>query len=404
MSAAPANFWPTEEQRLLLRACLLNGAESLSAWERWKVLYEGGHLDQGSRRLLPLLYRNLKNQGCEGPLIEQLRQEYYRTWSQTLFSLHRVARVVVELDRAGIECLLLKGCALSLLFYEDAGLRPMADVDLLVRRERAELSIKVLTRLGWKPKRPWPEALIPFEQAAEFEDVSRQHLDLHWRLMWEGRQDLSDEEFWSGKVAAEVNGVSTYSLNPADHLLHVCVHGAKWNDTPSLRWVADAVMIINSSKFKVDWRRLVRQAQERRLTQPVGETLAYLEALLGVSIPSGVLKELRAAPLSRPERLFYRIRSGPNDALKMIPVMWHWANSLRLDCDGNAARRLMQFLRYLQSLWGVRHQWQLPFYLVTKPANRTYQALKSTLRGNLAERNPIEAGSVKEGRGSRPGA
>jgi hypothetical protein len=257
----------------------------------------------------------------------------------------------------------------------------MADIDLLVRREQAELSIQLLTHLGWKPKYPSPEVHIPFEQAAEFKDSSQQHLDLHWRLMWEGEQGAGDEEFWSARMTAEVNGVPTYTLNPADHLLHVCVHGAKWNDTPSIRWVADAMMIVNSRKFNVDWPRLICQARERRLTLPVWETLAYLQDAMGVPIPRDVLKELREAPASKLERVFYRIRSGPNDALKTIPVVWHWANSLRVDCDGNAARRLMQLLRYFQSLWGVRRLWYVPFYLLTKPANRIYQTLKVTFRG-----------------------
>jgi hypothetical protein len=202
--------------------------------------------------------------------------------------------------------------------------------------------------------------------------------------MWEGRQDVDDQDFWSGRVRVEVNGIQTYSLNAADHLLHVCVHGAKWNDTPSLRWVADALAIINSRKFKIDWLRLVRQAQDRRLSLPLGETLAYLEDSLGARIPPDVVKELRDATTPKLERAFYRLRSGPNEALKMIPVTWHWANSLRFNCYGNPAARLIQFLRYIQSLWKVKHLWHLPLYFMTKPAKRICQAVK----GNSTARRP----------------
>ena len=99
-------------------------------------------------------------------------------------------RSVSPTQQGGIETMLLKGAALLILFYKDAGLRPMTDVDLLVRRDQANRAIQLLTSLGWKSKYSSPEALIPFEQAGEFRNGDNQSLDLHWCLMWEGRQEL----------------------------------------------------------------------------------------------------------------------------------------------------------------------------------------------------------------------
>ena len=67
------NCWPTETQELLLRACLMNDHQALAAWQQWQVVFESGSFDEGSRRLLPLLYRNLKNQKITGPLISKLK-------------------------------------------------------------------------------------------------------------------------------------------------------------------------------------------------------------------------------------------------------------------------------------------------------------------------------------------
>ena len=338
-------------------------------------------MNAGSYRLLPLLYRNLKSHGIH-EASTKLKEEYFHTWSQNQFTFHRIAELIREFNQAGIQTMLLKGSALVILFYEDAGLRPMTDIDLLVKRAQAKRSIQLLANLGWKAKYSSPEALMPFEQASEFTHADNQNLDLHWRLMWEGRQDLDDDEFWTESVSTEINGVSTRALSPADQLLHVCVHGAKWNDTASLRWVADAIMIIRSATFKIDWARLVRQAQKRQLTLPMRETLAYLDRLLDAPVPSHVLDSLQNTPTSRSERWFYQIRSGPNDALKTLPVLGHWANSLRTECDGHLHQRLWQFSQYLQTLWSVKHAWQVPFVLVAKPFRRIYQTLKVSLRNH----------------------
>lgn len=374
--AAAENCWPTKEQELLLRACLLSGAECQEAWEQWRRVFEKGYVDKGSQRLLPLLYRNLQSQGIQEPSVDRFKAEYFRTWSQNQFSFRRAAPLIDAFNQAGIQTMILKGAALALHFYEDIGLRPMMDFDLLVHRNQVKLSMQLLSDLDWKSRYPSPEALVPFEQAGEFRDSGNQNLDLHWRVLWEGRQGLGDDEFWAGNISTEIEGVPTHSLNSADQLLHVCVHGAKWNDTSSLRWIADAMMIIRSQKLKIDWARLVRQAQKRHLTLPMRDTLSYLDNLLGAGIPLEVLNNLKNIPTSKLERTFYQIRLGSNDTLKTLPVLWHWINSLWFDCDGHLPRRLFQFLQYLQSLWKLKRLWHVPFYLVAKPVQRIYHSFE----------------------------
>ena len=377
-----ATCWPSKEQELLLRACLLTGDKALAAWQQWENVLGKRTLDLGSHRLLPLLYRNLHNHGIDEPLTVSFKQEYFHTWSQNQFTFHRLAALIREFNQAGIETMLLKGAALVILFYQDAGLRPMTDVDLLVRRNQAKRAIQLLTSLGWKSKYSSPEALIPFEQAGEFRHGDNQNLDLHWCLMWEGRQNLDGDEFWIESITTEIDGVPTHALSPAHQLLHVCVHGAKWNDTSSLRWVADAMMIIRSPRLKVDWDRLVRQAQELQLTLPMRDTLSYLSYLLDASIPREVLNSLQNTTTSKTERWFYQIRLGPNDALKTLPVMGHWINSVRKECEGHLPQRLLKFAQYLQTLWSVKHAWQVPFVLVAKPFRRIYETLKVSLRNH----------------------
>ena len=367
-----ATCWPTKNQELLLRACLLGGEEAFVAWREWQVIFEAEPLDEGSRRLLPLLYRNLQSQVLTRPSLEKLKQHYFHTWSQNQFRLSRVGSVIEQLNQAGIPNMLLKGSALTLLYYEDVGLRPMKDVDVLVPRGRAKQTMQLLKDRGWKSRYFSPEALIPFEQATEFVDAGNQNLDLHWRLMWEGRQGLDDDEFWEDSIAVELNHIPTRSLNAADQLLHVCIHGAKWNDTPSLRWIADAMMIIRSPKLKVDWSRLVRQANERQLTLPLRETLSYLHKHLNAAVPFEVLTELEGMRTTPVERWSYRARLGTNEPQKMLAVVWHWIVSLRVNCEGNLLQRWLQFSRYLQSLWSVTRAWQVPFYLIAKPVRRVF--------------------------------
>src|SRR5678810_1259298 len=174
-----SSFWPTKDQELLLRACLLSGNEAVTAWRQWKSIFESGSFDEASRRLLPLLYRNLKNLETPEPLITKLKDEYFYTWSQNKFCLRGIAGLIDEFNKAGIRNMLLKGSALAILYYEDVGLRPMKDIDLMVHPDQVERAMQLLRKLGWKPRYASPEALVPFEQATEFVDPLNQNVDLH---------------------------------------------------------------------------------------------------------------------------------------------------------------------------------------------------------------------------------
>ena len=148
MSTA-GNCWPTSAQRLLLRAVVLRGAEALAAWQRWTQAVDLDGLDAGSIRLLPQLYRSLEREGVRDPLMSRLKGVYRHTWYGNQLRLRDAAVVLGELSRRGIEPMLLKGAALTLLHYRDSGLRPMEDVAVLVRTQqwRAGQSVYPALRL-----------------------------------------------------------------------------------------------------------------------------------------------------------------------------------------------------------------------------------------------------------------
>ena len=318
--------------------------------------------------------------------MEPLREEYVRTWCDNELLFHETARLLQALQLRGIETMVLKGVALASLFYRDTGLRPMSDVDILVRPGSAGEALKVLSETGWRPACRSPEDLIPYEQAAEFRSGRGCRCDLHWRIFWDGRQEVGDDEFWAGAIELEVNRVASRALNPTDQLLHVCVHGAVWNEMPTVRWVADAALILRAAQTEIDWGRLLEQAEKRRLMLPMADTLEYLRSHLQSPVPPDVVKALRALPASRWEHAWYQIRTGRRRALRRLPVVCYWLNAWRLSGDAPFHRKLSNYLTYLQSLWGVKYLWHVPPHIAWKAARGVVQ-----LAGALAPKGSAGA-------------
>lgn len=241
---------PSPQQELLLRASLLKGRDAIEAWIEWKSGVDIEHLDPGSHRMLPLLYRNLQTHGIEDPSMGIYKGVYRQTWYKNQMLFHAIASLLRSFHDADIQTLILKGAALTVLTYKDYGLRPMNDFDVLIRMEDVLPAIGLLQRLGW--------AAMDFEPTEEYISVSYSHgfkngkgqeFDLHWHVLSQSREINADDDFREGTITAIIHDVATHALNPTDQLLHICVHGARWNYTPPFRWVADAMSILNSAIY-----------------------------------------------------------------------------------------------------------------------------------------------------------
>jgi hypothetical protein len=383
-------FWPTRHQELALRAALLKGNEAIDAWRDWRASVDIDKLDPGSYRLLPLVYQNLRAHGVKDTLMSRLKGIYRLTWYENQMSFHNMAALLRSFHQAGIQTMILKGAALTLLHYRDYGLRPMGDFDVLVRTEQASAAIALLTKLGWRPKQGSSAALneecFSVRHGNGFEDAAGRQFDLHWHLLIECCYPHADDDYWDGAVPIELHDVSTCALNPTDQLLHVCVHGARWNRVPPLRWLADAMTVIGASQSEIDWDRLMAQAQKRRLVLPLKDTLIYLRDVLGAPIPKSVLQSIQAMPISRQEHIEYKIQARRAKLWGRLSL--HWFHHLRQTRHLGPLQRLAGFPVFLQHTWGVNRLWQLPYHAVLKgmqevwavTARRRNQAAKALSR------------------------
>jgi hypothetical protein len=214
---------------------------------------------------------------------------------------------LAQLSDAGIDTMVLKGAPLIELYYRDRGMRPMSDVDIMVPTDRARAAATLFRDRGWLPDRnigPLFDKQTFIHKAITFRHARRkQELDLHWHLLNESCEWDSDRDFWDGSRPLSVGNQRTRTLNAADMLLHVCRHGAAWNEVAPIRWVADGVLIIRSGE--VDWPRLVTQARKHHITLALHDTLTYLRDRFGSPIPDDAIREL-ARPASIADDLDYR--------------------------------------------------------------------------------------------------
>ena len=344
--------WPTSRQELLLRAALLKGEDSIAAWDEWKDSVDIDKIDIGSQRLFPILYHNLKSHDIDHPFIKIFKGIHRRTWYKNQLLFNNLSITLKSFHESGIKTIILKGAALTTLYYKDLGLRPMSDFDVLVPYDQIHEAIQILKELKWNCDHIPPERqmrkYMSVWNALTFNNDQGHQLDVHWNSFHPG--SANDDDFRSRSIPVKLVGIPTAALNPSDQLLHVCVHGAWWNAVPPLRWVADSMAILNSEAM-IDWNRLVEQSVKYNYVLPMRESLGYLKKKLDAPIPESVMETLRRIPVSLEHRMEYKVGTCPHDLRGPVLTFWLYYSWYSRSVPGYShVRRLIGFPGFLRDV------------------------------------------------------
>lgn len=376
--------WPTPLQTLLLQATLWQGTPARDAWERWQAQIDIENLDEGSTRLLPLLLDNLMRQGVETPLAARFKSVKRYAWYRNQMMMGRAARLLRAFEDAGIKTMILKGAPLILLHYKDYGLRPMNDIDVLVPTEQSGRALELLEEWGWDPDieehLEGSDEFLTFRHAHAFRNADEQSLDLHRHLLGQCCWKDADEVFWRDAIPVELQGVKTLALNPTDQLLHVCLHGLQWQSVSPLRWVADAMMVLNAAqdaadeRLRIDWKRLEGIAETHRVQLPLRDGLAFLRDHLAASTPDETIVALGRIKATRAEQLEYSAAQRPPHSFGPYLKLWlRYRSFLRWEHKAGKFSAIWGFPRYLQHTWELEHTWQVPIAAVQKSLRQQRQ-------------------------------
>ena len=174
-------YRPTARQELLLQAALLPGEAGLAAWRRVRPSVASESLHGASASLLPLVYQNLARLGDADVGVEALKERYLHTWGENLRFYHSVLPLLQAFEQVGIDAVVLKGLALIARFYRDPGLRPMADVDVLVSSTDVERVSAIAGGLGWRSRHRLTPGFLRVKHAGPFDHQAGVACDIHWR-------------------------------------------------------------------------------------------------------------------------------------------------------------------------------------------------------------------------------
>ena len=356
---------PAAQQLQLLRATLLPSPAGCAALLLWLPSADLDTMDADTQRLMPLLYKRLRIEGIDRPLLPRLLGLKKHVWLKNQLLMRRASTAIGLLQGAGIEVMAIKGLAMNAAYYGDSGLRSMNDCDLLVPWHSRLDALQLLTRHGWTSEfdgvsPQMGQWALNLYHAAHLYDPLRRDLDLHWNLTAYSPGPAADADFWDAAGRVTIEQHTVHILNPADQLLHICAHGAEYDP---LRWVPDAHFVLERSPG-LDWERLLFQSRKLRLTLVLKGSLEYLQKSLEHHIPPDFLRRLSQSRPSFFERFEYRqLQNARTRLLGILPQALSCA--VRLPSGAGVPDRLLAFCRFLCLRWNLEIG-QLPAELFSR--------------------------------------
>jgi hypothetical protein len=269
--------------------------------------------------------------------VEQPRLQRLGTLARNVSTIVHIGEILDAAEAATLPMLPLKGALLAYTIYEDPGLRPMRDLDFLVRPRDLEGATALLGRLGFVVGSPAIPRFSPrHAHALALVDRRRQlTIDLHYRLFHELDGDSDAEPFFARAIVVELAGRARAVPSWEDALFLAALHGAVDGFGGAPWWLLDLALLVG----RADFARAVDEARRRRLRIAFAVAVELARRALPDVVP--------AVPWSpsSPRRLLLRVALGadplgvpPNHARNLVARL--------LMADGlGGARELLRKVR-----------------------------------------------------------
>ncbi|MBN1483706.1 MAG: nucleotidyltransferase family protein [Chloroflexia bacterium] len=369
---------PHNATRQFLQLCLRSRCEP-AALSAARELAGRDHLDWtalgellGQQRLAPLFYGIARRQELVPAALEgQLRQAYLANAGRNILLFHELEGLLQQLQAEGIAVLLLKGAALGPAVYGNSALRPLGDVDLLVRREQVESARQLLVAAGYTPllSQVREGSTVAYENELMLQKAGQVDtlLELHWGLIdspyYQHHLDL--DWFWQTAHPLPIGSATARTLGPEAQLLHLCAHLMLHHGSGeqlSLLWLHDVAETICRYREEIDWDLLLDRARSNDLVLSLQAILPRVVQDWQAPVPEAVRKEilaLRASP--EEQRVFGWLTAARRPVLQRF-----WADLASLPTWGRrldyAWSNVFPSPSYMRDRYGVPHPWLLPLY------------------------------------------
>lgn len=260
----------------------------------------------------PLLYWNLSKLSNEKAVpyevMKNLKNVYYSSLARNMLLYDELGKVLKAFKKAGIDTIVLKGAFLAEKIYQNIGLRPMNDLDLLIKEKDLTKAKNELAELMYSDTfhtKYYEQLQTVLSNEHLFVHKSKEiYIDLHWNILPpESPYKLDINELWENARPTNIAGAETLILAPEDLLQHLCLHldnhiNYSAPAAQHFKNYCDIAEVTLHYREIFNWRYFLQSSKGYGIENPIFQGLSIAERYFGALIPENILSVLEQAKSS----------------------------------------------------------------------------------------------------------
>ena len=258
--------------RNILGSFIKGNPEKIKADENvnWKWI----HNYAINQNLVSIFLNILDTETAPAEIMENWRQLKMRILFTQIKALRATCKLFSILEDAKIHALSMRGIVLANTNYYSPDMRPMRDVDILIRPADVERSLRVLRTSGFEPySRRRTQYLYSID------DIK---FEIHWSLLTAKRYrlKLDTDKMLESRKKIETQEGNLYSLSDVNEFLCLMLHAFIHHDLYVMLSLIDMGLFMTQTNIDFDW--LAAWGRDSHLTRMLHFSLAYVNYLFNL--------------------------------------------------------------------------------------------------------------------------
>ncbi len=244
---------------------------------------------------------------------EKMRGLYHASAARNMRLYRELGNIVRSCNEQAIPVIFLKGAHLAEFVYPNIALRPMSDVDLLVKTDDLARVHRLLIRSGYRcdEQNPGKCHLSPYRKP------DGPVIEIHFNIVSapvSRRFEIAD--LWKRARPASLQAAHAWLLSPEDLILHLAAHACIHHGFDNgLIPFMDICRVAVHYEGELDWDVLWNRARQWGIERSVCLMLALTEIMLGLPMPAQIGARMQSDPetlriLNTAEALIYERGTG----------------------------------------------------------------------------------------------
>jgi hypothetical protein len=270
-----------------------------------------------------LLYYHLKRldllSSLPQPFTKQIENDYHRNKIYGYAVEAEAGALSLNLEEAGISVLALQGLSI-LNIYGDYGLRPLSDIDLMVKGGQKERLKALLMKAGYR------NLIAVYPDILHKDGIS---IDIHTHILnvdrIRSRRYLFPEDLtlmWEKASTLFKNSNGLLVLDPYDSFIALAAHALKHSYSRMI-WLSDLYeFLLRLLNYNDGWETIVIRAKCWRQEKIVLYSLILLEGFFDLRIPFRVKRDLGITRLGILEKYLINLKLKGFSSKELCIPLW----------------------------------------------------------------------------------